>query len=87
MLALWGAEGASEIDPEMAVRTALAIQSELERLNMPYFLEEYEDEPLQVKIGINTGLALLTPLDRSTEFTASGATISLSRNDQRPSCG
>jgi serine/threonine protein kinase len=50
MLALWGAEGASEDDPEMAVRTALAAQSELRRLSKPYLADEDEDEPLPLKI-------------------------------------
>ena len=50
MLALWGAEGASEDDPEMAIRTALAAQSELRRLSQPYLADEDEDEPLPLKI-------------------------------------
>jgi predicted ATPase len=86
LLALWGAETAREDDAERAIRAALAMQDALRDLGAAIFAqaeeeeeEEEEDEPLPLKIGIHTGLALLTPAEDGDggAYTASGATISL----------
>lgn len=78
ILILWGAEISHEDDTERAVRAALEIRNTLEK-QFQEFLEEEEgdDEPLPINIGLNTGLALLTPHGDTGDFSASGATISL----------
>lgn len=74
LLALWGVESAREDDPEQAVRAGLAILTNLKEQAGPLF---GPDEPLPIRIGINTGLALLKMSDQTGNYTASGATISL----------
>src|SRR5260221_3198248 len=71
LTALWGSDASHEDDAENAIYTALAIQSILQA-QIADLLEA--GEVLPIKIGINTGIALLTPAD-SGEYTASGAAI------------
>lgn len=71
LLALWGSDTSHEDDAVNAIFTALAIQSIL-RAQTANLLEAAEMLP--VKIGINTGLALLTPTDTG-DYSASGAAI------------
>ncbi len=70
VMALWGVDAAREDDPERAMRAALAMQAELAA-----FREE-RDIQLAMRIGINTGPALLGEV-RPGEFTATGNTVNL----------
>ena len=74
-LSIWGAETTHEDDAERAIRAALDMRTEILKLGAIVLADD--DEPLPLKIGINTGLALLTPGETSGSYTASGATISL----------
>jgi tetratricopeptide (TPR) repeat protein len=74
LLALWGVDGSHENDAEQAVRAALAVRECLRSLIGSPMLP---DEPLPVKIGVNTGFALLSLARPLGDMTASGATISL----------
>ena len=75
ILSIWGADNTREDDAERAIRAALDLQEALYNLGAIVLADD--DEPLPLKIGINTGLALLTPSDESGSYSASGATISL----------
>jgi len=55
VMAVFGAPTAHEDDPERAVRVALRIQDAVDELN-----EEHEGLDLSVRIGINTGEAVVT---------------------------
>ncbi|HRQ37620.1 MAG TPA: protein kinase [Chloroflexota bacterium] len=76
MMAIWGANLTREDDAERAVRAALALQTAMRQQSAAY-LGDADDEPLPLNIALNTGLALLTPDDAGGDYTASGATISL----------
>ncbi|MCL4263127.1 MAG: protein kinase [Anaerolineae bacterium] len=76
MMAIWGADLTREDDAERAVRAALALQTAMRQQSAAY-LGDADDEPLPLNIALNTGLALLTPDKDSGDYTASGATISL----------
>ncbi len=54
VMAIFGAPVAHEDDPERAVRAAIAIRAAIDRLN-----EEQPDLDLHVRIGVNTGEALV----------------------------
>lgn len=80
LLAVWGAEVAGEDDVERAVFAALDIQAVLRQQGEAFLAGEAgEDDALPLKIGINTGLALLVRDDRTGTLTASGTTISLAQ--------
>ncbi|MEM7128050.1 MAG: adenylate/guanylate cyclase domain-containing protein [Chloroflexota bacterium] len=79
VMAIWGIEQTREDDPERAVRAALAMQrsvcdwrTELYE-NMPEL--ENVDSPINVRIGINTGPAILGVVGTTCEFTAIGDTV------------
>jgi serine/threonine protein kinase/tetratricopeptide (TPR) repeat protein len=74
LLALWGAESTREDDAERAVRAALGIRDTVQT-HAGDILEE--DEPLPIRIGVNTGLALLTLSEETGNYTATGATVSV----------
>jgi predicted ATPase/class 3 adenylate cyclase len=71
LLALFGVNGSSERDPESAVCAALEIQIAVPTLDT--------DVPLQLRIGINTGLVVMGEFgsDARREFTASGDAMNL----------
>ncbi len=69
VLALWGAETAREDDPERAVRAALGIQAELGTFRVDQGID------LAMRIGINTGPALLGEVGTTGEYTAIGDTV------------
>jgi serine/threonine protein kinase len=77
MLAIWGADATREDDAERAVRAALAIRNSLIEAMQDLIDEDLDEEPLPLDIGINTGIALLSPMDDGRQVTASGATIGL----------
>jgi class 3 adenylate cyclase/tetratricopeptide (TPR) repeat protein len=69
VMALWGASIVREDDAEQAIRAALEMQSEISRLsgNMK--------ASLGMRIGINTGTALLGAVGTTREFTAMGDAV------------
>jgi predicted ATPase/class 3 adenylate cyclase len=69
VLALWGAETAREDDPEQAIRAALVIQAELAAFR------EDRGVNLAMRIGINTGPVLMSPVGTTGEYTAMGDTV------------
>ena len=77
LLALWGAETASETDPERAIRSALSMLTTMREVGAPYLDGENDSEPLPLKIGVNTGNVLLSLNIESEHFQASGATVTL----------
>jgi tetratricopeptide (TPR) repeat protein len=84
-LALWGAEAATEVDAERAVRAALGMHEALRSLGAA-FLGDGE-EALPLSIGIHSGVALLTPSDRPGSISASGSTISLANRLMQNAAG
>ncbi len=77
ILAFFGAPAAHEDDPERAVRAGLEIQS-LAREYAQSVKRDY-DVDFNVRVGINTGLAVLTMVGDQikTEYTAMGDTTNL----------
>lgn len=69
VMALWGAESVREDDAERAVRAALAMQAELARL------AANSKASLSMRIGINTGPAMLGAVGTTGEFTAMGDAV------------
>ncbi|MEW5871582.1 MAG: protein kinase [Chloroflexota bacterium] len=80
LLAVWGAEVAGEEDAERAVFAALDIQAVLRQQGEAFLAGELgQEDALPLKIGVNTGLALLVRDESTGTLTASGATISLAQ--------
>jgi len=85
VMALWGAHAAREDDPEQAIRAALAMQTELVKFNAEALNNPPSgDSPaprqpirLRMRLGINTGPALLGAVGTTGEFTAMGDTVNL----------
>ena len=71
VMALWGAEGIREDDPEQAVRAALAMQEALDTFCQSHNI------PMALRIGVNTGPVLLGQVGTTGEFTALGDTVNL----------
>jgi class 3 adenylate cyclase len=71
-MAVFGARQAREEDPEQAVRAALELQCRLrEGQQSSNWL------PLQMRVGIHTGLVVIGPLGGTGEFAATGDTVNL----------
>jgi class 3 adenylate cyclase/tetratricopeptide (TPR) repeat protein len=74
VMALFGAPVAREDDPERAVAAALEMQGtireEIERRGA-------EVASLQMRVGVNTGLAMLGNVGSTNEYTAIGHTVNL----------
>jgi len=83
IMALYGTPTAHEDDPERAIRSALQIQSEIREWKQ----EQSEELPgystqiqnIQLRIGINTGHALLGTVGTVGEYTAIGDTVNLAQ--------
>lgn len=71
IMAVWGTAVTREEDPERAIRAALEMQKELHT----FAQEQRTDVPLRLRIGINTGPALLGQVGTTGEFTAMGDTV------------
>jgi predicted ATPase/class 3 adenylate cyclase len=72
IMAVFGARQAREDDPAQAVRAALAMQvtlGEMQGGGAP--------PPLQMRIGIHTGLVVVGPLGATGEFAATGDSVNL----------
>ncbi|MBX3084312.1 MAG: tetratricopeptide repeat protein [Anaerolineae bacterium] len=71
VMALWGVDEAREDDAENAVRAALAMQAVI----MAFSAER--GRPLQLRIGINTGMVLYSAIGTVGEWTAMGDTVNV----------
>ncbi len=71
VMAMWGAAGAREDDPEQAVRAALAMQDELETRRVAY------GAVVRMRVGVNTGPVLLGDVGTTSEFTAIGDAVNI----------
>jgi class 3 adenylate cyclase/tetratricopeptide (TPR) repeat protein len=72
VMALFGAPVAREDDPERAVKTALEMQETFHTVAARHGLAG-----LQMRVGINTGLAMLGKVGSNDEYTAIGHTVNL----------
>lgn len=81
IMALYGTPTAHEDDPERAIRSALQIQSEIQDWKreqsaaLPNYTSQIQN--IQLRIGINTGPALLGTVGTIGEYTAIGDTVNL----------
>ena len=81
IMALYGTPSAHANDPERAIRSALQIQSEIQewKVRQSELLPNYRTQiqNIQLRIGINSGLALLGSVGTVGEYTALGASVKL----------
>lgn len=73
VMALWGAEETREDDPERAIHAALAMQAELKTFQPSVAVQG----TLKMRLGLNTGPALLGSIGARGEITAMGDTVNL----------
>src|SRR6266498_107975 len=76
VMALFGTPTAREDDPERAIRAALQIQAEVQKWKKE-FTDSPESQNIQLRIGVNTGPALLGTVGTIGEYTAIGNTVNL----------
>lgn len=83
IMALFGTPAAREDDPERAIRSALQIQSEIQdwKREQSEALPGYKTQiqNILLRIGINTGPALLGTVGTVGEYTAIGDTVNLAQ--------
>lgn len=83
VMAVYGTPTAHEDDPERAIRSALQIQSEIQdwKREQSEILPDYSTQiqNIQLRIGINTGPALLGTVGLIGEYTAIGDTVNLAQ--------
>jgi class 3 adenylate cyclase len=83
VMALYGTPTAHEDDPERAIRSALQIQAEIQdwKREQSEVLPDYnaQIQGIQLRIGINTGPALLGTVGLMGEYTAIGDTVNLAQ--------
>lgn len=83
VMALYGTPTAHEDDPERAIRSALQIQSEIQdwKRELSGKLPSYKTQiqNIQLRIGVNTGPALLGTVGTIGEYTAIGDTVNLAQ--------
>lgn len=83
VMALYGIPTAHEDDPERAIRSALQIQSEIQdwKIEQSERLPAYKSQiqNIQLRIGVNTGPALLGTVGTVGEYTAIGDTVNLAQ--------
>jgi class 3 adenylate cyclase/predicted ATPase len=81
VMVLWGADTAREDDAEQAIRAALEVQKEMSdwrpALQPPIAHPSSPIASLQIRLGLNTGPALLGAVGSRHEFTAMGDTVNL----------
>jgi class 3 adenylate cyclase/predicted ATPase len=81
VMALYGTPTAYEDDPERAIRSALQIQTEIldwkNELSETYSNYRTQIQNIHLRIGINTGPALLGTVGLTNEYTAIGDTVNL----------
>ena len=83
IMSLFGTPTAHEDDPERAIRSALQIQSEIQdwkrEQSQIYLGYQTQIQNIQLRIGINTGPALLGTVGTIGEYTAIGDTVNLAQ--------
>ena len=81
IMALYGTPAAHEDDPERAIRSALQIQSEIlewkNDLSQSLSVYKTQIQNIQLRIGVNTGPALLGTVGLTNEYTAIGDAVNL----------
>jgi len=81
IMALYGTPTAHEDDPERAIRSALQIQTEIQewKSELSQSLSDYKTQiqNIQLRIGVNTGPALLGTVGLTNEYTAIGDAVNL----------
>jgi len=81
VMALFGTPTAREDDPERAIRSALQIQAEVQKWKKEFdnsiSSQQSQTKNIQLRIGINTGPALLGTVGTIGEYTAIGDTVNL----------
>jgi class 3 adenylate cyclase/tetratricopeptide (TPR) repeat protein len=81
VMALFGTPTVREDDPERAIRAALQIQAEVQQWKKEFSDSIYSlqsrNQNIQLRIGINTGPALLGTVGTIGEYTAIGNTVNL----------
>ena len=80
VMALFGTPTAREDDPERAIRAGLQIQAEVKKWQEEFsdsYSGQQRNPNIQLRIGINTGPALLGTVGTIGEFTAIGNTVNL----------
>ena len=82
VMGLFGTPTAREDDAERAIRAALHIQAEVQKwkqeFNSSLFNRSPQNRNIHLRIGINTGPALLGTVGTIGEFTAIGNTVNVS---------
>jgi class 3 adenylate cyclase/predicted ATPase len=92
VMALFGTPIAHENDPERAIRAALQIQTEVQAWKWEFsdlmLPQRAQAQNIQLRIGINTGPALLGTVGTIGEYTAIGNTVNVAnRLEQAASPG
>jgi predicted ATPase/class 3 adenylate cyclase len=87
VMALFGTPTAREDDAERAIRTALQIQKEVQEWKWEFgdsvFPQHSLNQTIQLRIGINTGPALLGTVGTIGEYTAIGNTVNVASRLQQ----
>jgi len=84
VMAVWGAESAREDDPERAVRAALAMQAAVAAFSVTGpAARATAPGQMALRVGVNTGPALLGQVGTRGEFTAIGDAINLASRLER----
>ena len=79
VMVLWGADRVGEDDPERAIHAGLKMRAALVAFfaDSRLFLALSKPDDLQLRIGINSGLAVVGRVGTTGEFTALGDTVNL----------
>ncbi|HET6594302.1 MAG TPA: adenylate/guanylate cyclase domain-containing protein [Anaerolineales bacterium] len=87
VMGLFGTPAAREDDPERAIRAALRIQTEVQEWKWEFgdsvFPQRALHQTIQLRIGINTGPALLGTVGTIGEYTAIGNTVNVASRLQQ----
>jgi class 3 adenylate cyclase len=78
LMALFGAKTGREEDPEHAVRAALELQACIRQ-----FKPAREMAPVQMRVGIHTGMVVLGQMGSTREFTATGDAVNIASHFER----
>src|SRR6266498_1496149 len=87
VMALFGTPVARENDPERAIHAALQVQPEVQKWKQEFdastFNRQSRNQNIQLRIGINTGPALLGLVGTIGEYTAIGDAVNLASRLQQ----
>ncbi|HEX6032831.1 MAG TPA: adenylate/guanylate cyclase domain-containing protein, partial [Anaerolineales bacterium] len=87
VMALFGTPTAREDDPERAIRAALQIQTEVQEWKWAFSdsisLQQGVTQNIHLRIGVNTGPALLGTVGTMGEYTAIGNTVNVASRLQQ----